>query len=290
VFKIKSLNDIEIMLIDDYSNDNSVKLIEKYQEKDKRIILIKNKKNKGTLISRNIGALNSRGEYLIFPDPDDIISKNIINYCYNFIRTYNYEMVRFNLYTTNHEIFLKDIVNNLENKKISQPELSTNLFYAKGKLLQIDFNVSNKFLKRKAYIRALNSVNEYYLNLYMINAEDGLMNYIFYRTVKTLFYTNRIGYYYIMNNTNTTEVKFNDKKLRNFFYNLKLIFEYSKNNKYEKDMANAYIYKFLSPINNNQLKKIINNDCKFYNDIIKIYLNCEFISTKNKIKLKNIKC
>ena len=278
------------MLIDDYSNDNSVKLIEKYQEKDKRIVLIKNKKNKGTLISRNIGALNSRGEYLIFPDPDDIISKNIINHCYNFIRTYNYEMIRFNLYTTNHEIFLKDIVHDLENKKISQPELSTNLFYAKGKLLQIDFNVSNKIIKRKAYIRALNSVNEYYLNLYMINAEDGLMNYIFYRTVKTLFYTNRIGYYYIMNNTNTTEVKFNDKKLRAFFYNLKFIFEYSKNNKHEKDMANAYFYKFISPINNNQLKKIISNDCKFYNDIIKIYLNCEFISSNNKIKLKNIKC
>lgn len=286
----QKFNDIEIMLIDDYSNDNSVKLIEKYQEKDKRIVLIKNKKNKGTLISRNIGALNSRGEYLIFPDPDDIISKNIINHCYNFIRTYNYEMIRFNLYTTNHEIFLKDIVHDLENKKISQPELSTNLFYAKGKLLQIDFNVSNKIIKRKAYIRALNSVNEYYLNLYMINAEDGLMNYIFYRTVKTLFYTNRIGYYYIMNNTNTTEVKFNDKKLRAFFYNLKFIFEYSKNNKYEKDMANAYFYKFISPINNNQLKKIISNDCKFYNDIINIYLNCEFISSKNKIKLKSIKC
>ena len=87
--------------------------------------------------------------------------------------------------------------------------------------------------------------------------------------MKTLFYTNRIGYYYIMNNTNTTEVKFNDKKLRAFFYNLKFIFEYSKNNKYEKDMANAYFYKFISPINNNQLKKIISNDCKFYNDINK---------------------
>ena len=42
----QKFNDIEIMLIDDYSNDNSVKLIEKYQEKDKRIVLIKNKKIK----------------------------------------------------------------------------------------------------------------------------------------------------------------------------------------------------------------------------------------------------
>jgi cellulose synthase/poly-beta-1,6-N-acetylglucosamine synthase-like glycosyltransferase len=75
----QKFNDIEIIFIDDSSKDNSVKLIEKYQERDGRIILIKNKKNKGTLICRNIGALNSRGEYLIFSDPDDIISKNILN-------------------------------------------------------------------------------------------------------------------------------------------------------------------------------------------------------------------
>ena len=278
------------MFIDDYSNDNSIQVIEKYQKKDERIILIKNKKNKGTLISRIIGSINSRGEYLIFPDPDDIISKNIINLCYNFIRIYNCEMIRFNLYTNNHEIFLQDIVYGLENKIINQPELLTTLFYGKGKLLQIDFNVSNKFIKRKAYIRALNSVNEYYLNLYMINAEDGLMNYIFYRSVKSLFFIKKVGYYYIINNSSITKANFNGKKLRSYFYNLKLIFEYSKNNKYEKNMANAYIYKFVSPMDNNELKKIISNDCEFYNEIINLYLKCEYISTENKIKLKNIKC
>ena len=55
-------------------------------------------------------------------------------------------------------------------------------------------------------------------------------------------------------------------------------------------MVNAYIYKFLLPKENNQLKEIINNDCEFYNEIIKICLDCEFISIENKIKLKNIKC
>jgi cellulose synthase/poly-beta-1,6-N-acetylglucosamine synthase-like glycosyltransferase len=61
----QKFNDIEIIFIDDCSEDNSVKFIEEYQKQDERIILIKNKKNKGTLISRNIGALNSKGK-LIF--------------------------------------------------------------------------------------------------------------------------------------------------------------------------------------------------------------------------------
>ena len=55
-------------------------------------------------------------------------------------------------------------------------------------------------------------------------------------------------------------------------------------------MANSYLYNFLLYKSNNLLKKIISNDCDFYNRIIKIYLDCQFISTKSKVKLKYIKC
>ena len=285
----QKFNDIEIIFIDDCSKDKSVQVIKDNQVKDERIILINNKKNKGTLISRIIGVLNSRGDYLIFPDPDDILSNNIINFCYNFIKTHNYEMIRFNLFTGRNILF-KRRVKGLENKSIYQPELSTFLFYGKGRLLQIDFNVSNKFIKRKAFLRALNSVNEYYLNQYMITAEDGLMNYLFYRTVKSLFFVKKVGYYYIINKNSITRAKLTDKILKGFFINLKLIFEYSKNNKYEKGMANAYIHQFILHEKNSKLKQIISNDCDFYTKIIDQYLNCNFISVRNKIKLKTIKC
>ena len=42
-------DDIEIIIVDDFSKDNSINLIEEYQKEDERIILIKNNKNKGTL-------------------------------------------------------------------------------------------------------------------------------------------------------------------------------------------------------------------------------------------------
>ena len=89
-------------------------------------------------------------------------------------------------------------VNKLKVKAIFQPELTTYLFYGLNKLEQIDFNLSNKFIKRDVYIRALNSINIFYLNQYMINYEDGLMNYILYRTAKSLFFLKRIGYYYVI--------------------------------------------------------------------------------------------
>ena len=58
------MSDIEILLIDDYSSDNSLNIIEKCQKEDKRIKIIKNNKNRGSLFSRSLGVLNSKGKYI----------------------------------------------------------------------------------------------------------------------------------------------------------------------------------------------------------------------------------
>lgn len=157
--------DIEIIFIDDFSIDNSVKLIEKYQKEDKRIILLKHKKNKGTLISRNHGVFFAKSEYIILPDPDDILSKDILIKCYETAYKNNYDMIRFNLYLGNNKLFIDSIVYSLDKGPIYHPHLSSYLFYGKGILEQIDFNVSNKFLKRITYIKAISSLNNFYFNL-----------------------------------------------------------------------------------------------------------------------------
>ena len=69
----QQLKDIEIIVIDDHSTDNSSKIINKFKEKDKRIIYIKNKINKGAFYSRNQGVLLSKGEYILVIDPDDLL-------------------------------------------------------------------------------------------------------------------------------------------------------------------------------------------------------------------------
>ena len=67
------LKEFELIIIDDFSSDQSIKIIKSFQDKDNRIKLMKNKKNKGTFFSRINGALHSKGEYIVFVDPDDII-------------------------------------------------------------------------------------------------------------------------------------------------------------------------------------------------------------------------
>ena len=283
-------DDIEIILVDDFSTDNSVKLIEKYQKEDERIILIKHKKNKGTLISRNDGAFFSKGEYIIIPDPDDILSKDILNICYKISKEKNLEMIRFNLLDkSTNNIFFDFYVNNLDSRVIYQPELSKYLFYGIGYLEQIDFNLSNKFIKRLAYIRALNSMDKYYLNLYMTNLEDGIMNYILYRTVNSFYFLKKVGYYYIQNSESITikPIVNYDDKMRFIFIHLKLVFENTKNNRYEKDMANSLFKRLYNILKDDYY--LIKKDYKFYLDIINSYLNCKFINKDNKYILNKIK-
>jgi len=91
-------DNIEIVFIDDCSTDSSSKVIMGLQRNDDRIILIKLKKNKGTFIARNIGVLKSKGEFIIIPDIDDILSQNILKMCYDIAKKKNYDLIRFNMH------------------------------------------------------------------------------------------------------------------------------------------------------------------------------------------------
>ena len=76
------MNEIEIILVDDYSSDNSISVINELMIEDKRIKLIKNKKNHGTLYSRSIGAMSAKGKYIMALDNDDLFLYGIFEKCY----------------------------------------------------------------------------------------------------------------------------------------------------------------------------------------------------------------
>ena len=284
----QNYNKIEIILLDDHSIDNSVKFIEKYQKLDKRIILIKNKKNKGTFISRNLGVLYSKGKYLILPDPDDILSKNNLRTLFYFAKKYDYDLIRFNMYLKGKKIKFKKIVDNLKDNPVYQPELLTYTFYGNNELERIDCYINNKFIKRVIYIEAINSLNIFYANMYMTFMEDSIINYLIYRISKSFYFVKKIGYYYIKSMHSITKnlFKISNLKIQFVFIYLKFTFENSKNNKYERDMCNELFtllfkdFKLVEKLrssfknlNSSLIKQAINeyaNNKYIYNDIKKL--------------------
>jgi len=78
----QSFTNIEIILVNDGSTDNSLDICYEYKERDSRVIVI-NQKNSGVAVARNAGLKIATGEYIIFLDSDDIFSNNLLEKLYN---------------------------------------------------------------------------------------------------------------------------------------------------------------------------------------------------------------
>ena len=72
----QTLDDIEIICINDASTDNSLDILREYEQKDSRVKIINLEQNSGVSAARNKGLDAAVGEYLGFIDPDDEIDLN----------------------------------------------------------------------------------------------------------------------------------------------------------------------------------------------------------------------
>ena len=288
----QNFKNIELILVDDNSLDNGSNIIKKYENKDKRIIVIKNKKNRGTFFSRNIGVLHSRGQYEIIPDPDDIISQDILKVSYKYAVENGYEIVRFLTYDGGGAIGYERFLDKLKDKPIYQPELSTYLFYATNNLEINDLSINNKLIKRGVYIKALNELNSFYFKMYITNYEDRIINYLIHRKAKSFYFLKKIGYRYLRNSESVSNqmFKLSEQRINFIFKYIKFLFEYTKNIKREKDIVN-HVLTILNRRKNNMESHIssINYNFNFYYDIINMFLDNEFISEENKVIFKNLK-
>ncbi len=78
----QSLNELEIICVDDCSTDSSLNILYSYAQKDTRIFILKNKNNRGQSYSRNKGLKKATGKYIYFLDSDDMIVRNTMELLY----------------------------------------------------------------------------------------------------------------------------------------------------------------------------------------------------------------
>ena len=160
----QNLKEIEIIYIDDFSTDNSVKYIKEEQKKDPRIILYQNKQNMGTLYSKSIGALLARGEYIYSLDSDDMLcSENYLNILYQ-----NTENGR--LYFVQARALYVD----LNDKKISKKKPNWMVLWAK--LIKTDYY--RKAVYSVGYDALINKVtvlDDDIISVFMINHGNNKM-------------------------------------------------------------------------------------------------------------------
>ncbi|MBS5978835.1 MAG: glycosyltransferase [Dysgonomonas mossii] len=77
----QTLTDIEVIVVNDGSTDNSLQVIERLANTDSRIKKI-TQENQGQSVARNLGLNIAKGEYIYFMDSDDILKEDSLSYCY----------------------------------------------------------------------------------------------------------------------------------------------------------------------------------------------------------------
>lgn len=90
----QTYENLEIILVDDGSTDNSGNICDEIEKTDERIKVI-HKQNGGLAAARNTGYLEATGTYLMYIDSDDIVKKDVVKKCVEAIEKENSDVVIF---------------------------------------------------------------------------------------------------------------------------------------------------------------------------------------------------
>ena len=242
----QSFQNFEIIIVNDNSNDKTQNIIEKFQDKDKRIKLINHSKNLGVYASRADAILNALGKYVLLMDPDDILlNQNLFQHLY-YYNLYSLDIMEFLVYHQNEEkktIIIPDnsSLNHLHNFNkdvIYQPELSNILFYVPNSKKYspiICRPIWNKLIRNEIIKKSINYLNnDYFRNQFLIAADDTPINILIFQFAKNYSNIKVPGYLYLlrdggMSKDNKGDIKhdiilsYNFLLYFQFFYKLILI-------------------------------------------------------------------
>ena len=144
-FSTQSFTDFEVICVIDGATDNTENAVKKYCEKDNRFSYIF-RENGGAGAARNTGMDLAKGKYIIFPDADDLYSKDYLLKLYEIAESNNAEIAVCGAETFDHIINEIREVNTGFNKSV----LSEGVIYSgkrtKRILNNIDVQVSNKII------------------------------------------------------------------------------------------------------------------------------------------------
>ena len=247
----QSFKNIEIIIVDDFSTDNSIDIIEKYQKMDDRIVLIKHSYNYGTIKSRSDAIKLSKGKYITILDGDDGFAiPNILYKCFSISQIGNLDVVEFKGAYFLNKSYKKienhlDCIPNLKNRIIYQPELKYKFIkFANNNnnWAYLNRNIWSKFVKNEIFKKVLDYIGPKYTEDCILNFEDTIMSISLFIIANSYYLIKEPGYY-----------RSKEKKLQS-----KITKEVNQNNKYKcitniKLDSTKYLQFLSEKLNNNKI-------------------------------------
>ena len=197
----QDFKDIEIIIIDDCSKDNSVEVVKQLMKKDPRINLYQNKETKGTLYSKSLGVKYSKGKYVLVSDQDDLYTQeDAFSTMYYYLEKYNLDILGFaTLFAPTSNLRYKPTLYIFKNTSIlHQPYIRQRMYYVKNKnVRRMGDVIWNYIYKRDVFMESINQIDDKIMNTRMNCQEDFLLFFLLTRNAKSLKNIKRIFYAHI---------------------------------------------------------------------------------------------
>ena len=245
----QSFQDFEIIIVNDASEDETQNIIYRIQKNDKRIKLLSHENKLGVYRSRIETIFNSKSEYILLMDPDDMyLNENLFKELYDYNLKKNLDIIEFSSLQQiegDDRIYYPKVqfgnhYHNFCKSIISQPELSNILYYwpnTKKFSRTICRNIWNKMIRIDILIQASNYIGKEYYNEYIIVTDDMILNVITYEFANNYSNIKLPGYLYLRRNISMSRGGGDELKIiraKNFLSYFKIFYRYIKD--YNKDI------------------------------------------------------
>lgn len=226
----QTFQELEIIIVNDASTDNSIHICNKFKEKDNRIILIDKRQNEGVEKARYDGILAAKGDYICFVDSDDWLEKEALKRMHDkAIETdADYVEVGIQRVLDRHKI-IKKKTNSAVSGLITQPQLFDSYYISFFGVNILSVNIWGKLYKS-------NILKEPPQPIGLAMGEDLYFNLEIFPRLKKIYIDNYIGYNYRFGGMTT---RYN----KNLLPNLKILYSIKKEKieKYKYYKASDYI-------------------------------------------------
>ena len=189
---------IEIIIVDDGSMDNSVEVIKELMKEDRRIKLLSNIINRGTLYTKTNGVLNAKGKYVMTLDHDNLYSKkNVFFKLYTEAEKYNLDLLGFSTISTGLKINLTKsyFLNYFRTKIVKKPNLKKRFLGFDGRIESGSY-LCLYFIKTNLFLNAIKKIGNEFINRNIDAHDDTILMFILSRIASSLKHLKEI--YYIL--------------------------------------------------------------------------------------------
>ena len=277
------LEEFELIIVDDFSTDSSVKIVENFQNIDKRIKLIQNKKNFGSLYTRYIGSTYAKGKYFLLADSDDIILRYGLEKAYTYIHQNRLDIVEFSSIFRNNDSIYVNREHYIYKNIIYKPFLGYVFYYNTTDGFEWNQALWNKLIFNRIVKKAFKYIGKKYLIKNIKIENDVILLFSIFQNARSYKFLDEVGYYYYGANNNSITNSYGphnaNEIISSIFININFLFEKLDNPFLDKSFC---IFKLKQGFN--RYKKLFNYLTK---DISNIFKTLDNIKASNYLSQEN---